>query len=75
MGRKGKETMEAERNITIGLHNQCKSLKQIFKLLGDQAQLYRPLLTGLDCEGRTKISAEQCSNLPNYKRGPVYQHP
>ena len=72
MGRLGKETTEAERKIIIGLHNQCKLLKQIFKLLEDNAQPHRPLLTGLDCEGRTKISAEQCSNLPNDKRGPDY---
>jgi len=72
MDLKGKETMEAKRKIIIGLHNQCKSLKQISKRLGDHAQPYRTLLTGLDCEARTKISAEQCSNLPNDNRGPVY---
>jgi hypothetical protein len=72
MGRKGKETMEAERKIIIVLHNQCKSPKKVSKLLEDHAQPYRPLLTGLDCEGRTKISAEQCSYMPNDKRGPVY---
>ena len=72
MGRKGKETLEAERKTIIGLHNQYKSLKQISEAVGDHAQPYRPLWTGLDWEGRTKISAEQCSNLPNDKRGPVY---
>jgi len=34
MGRKGSKTTEEERKIIIRLHNQCKSLAQISKIVG-----------------------------------------
>jgi len=34
MGRKGKETTEAEITVIIRLHNQCKSLTRVSKIVG-----------------------------------------
>ena len=72
MGRKSKEKMEAERRYLLAFTISANRSIKFLRCWETTLEPYRPFLIGLDCEGRTKTSAEQCSNLPNDKRGPAY---